>query len=112
MESNITIIDRLQGVIANCLSDLFDPSERFALLDFPNHYNIGDSAIWLGELAYFDRKRTRPTYVTEIPTYDEGRMLNSIRPSSCPTRQACPCPCCSTARAMSSSCTCQSPVAR
>ena len=78
MESNITIINRLQGVIANCLSDLFDPSERFALLDFPNHYNIGDSAIWLGELAYFDKKRTRPTYVTEIPTYDEDRMLGAI----------------------------------
>ena len=36
-ETNITIINRLQGLIANCLSDLVDPAGRFALLDFPNH---------------------------------------------------------------------------
>mgnify|MGYP000019890377 CR=1 FL=1 len=77
-ETNITIINRLQGLIANCLSDLVDPAERFALLDFPNHYNIGDSAIWLGELAYFDRRKTRPAYVTEIPTYNDERMLAAI----------------------------------
>lgn len=28
-----------------------------ALLDFPNHANVGDSAIWLGELAYLRRCR-------------------------------------------------------
>ncbi|MBO9122648.1 MULTISPECIES: polysaccharide pyruvyl transferase family protein [unclassified Rhizobium] len=78
MESNLTIINRLQGVIEKNLYDVFDPSERYALLDFPNHYNIGDSAIWLGELAYFDKKRSRPSYVTEIPTFDEDRMLGAI----------------------------------
>ena len=77
-ETNITIISRLQSVIANCLSDVVDPAERFALLDFPNHYNIGDSAIWLGELAYFDRRKIRPAYVTEIATYDDERMLGAI----------------------------------
>jgi pyruvyl transferase EpsO len=25
--------------------------QRFALVDFPNHSNVGDNAIWLGELA-------------------------------------------------------------
>lgn len=27
------------------------PGDRYALLDFPDHANVGDSAIWLGELA-------------------------------------------------------------
>lgn len=77
-ESNIAIIKRLQDLIVNCLSDLVDPAERYALLDFPNHYNIGDSAIWLGELAYFDRRQSRPAYVSEISTFDERRMLDTI----------------------------------
>ncbi|WP_337266063.1 polysaccharide pyruvyl transferase family protein [Oryzifoliimicrobium ureilyticus] len=78
LETNVATIQRLQRLITDRLADLFDPNERFALLDFPNHYNIGDSAIWLGELAYFDGRKTRPSYVTEIPTYDEARMLGAI----------------------------------
>ncbi|RZM06107.1 MAG: exopolysaccharide biosynthesis protein, partial [Sphingomonas sp.] len=27
------------------------PGSRYALVDFPDHANVGDSAIWLGELA-------------------------------------------------------------
>jgi exopolysaccharide biosynthesis predicted pyruvyltransferase EpsI len=27
------------------------PGDRYALLDFPDHANVGDSAIWLGEIA-------------------------------------------------------------
>ena len=25
------------------------PNQAYALVDFPNHANVGDSAIWLGE---------------------------------------------------------------
>ena len=34
------------------LRPLLAGRRRVALLDFPNHSNVGDSAIWLGELAY------------------------------------------------------------
>ncbi|WP_404905491.1 hypothetical protein, partial [Propionibacterium freudenreichii] len=27
----------------------FGPGEDYALVDFPDHGNVGDSAIWLGE---------------------------------------------------------------
>lgn len=77
-ETSVNTIKRLQGLINTCLSDLVDLSGRYALLDFPNHYNIGDSAIWLGELAYFDQGRSRPTFVSEIRTYKEDRMLAAI----------------------------------
>ncbi len=77
-ESNNTTINRLQGLISKCHADLFDPSERFALLNFPNHTNIGDSAIWLGALAYFDRHRARPSYVSEMSTFDGERMNAAI----------------------------------
>jgi exopolysaccharide biosynthesis predicted pyruvyltransferase EpsI len=77
-ETSTTTIKRLQGVIDENLSDLLDLSGRYALLDFPNHYNIGDSAIWLGELAYFDKARSKPAFVSEIRTYREDRMLEAI----------------------------------
>jgi len=76
--SNVTTIKRLQGVINESLADLIDLSGRYALLDFPNHYNIGDSAIWLGELAYFSQARSRPAFVSEIRTFNEERMLGAI----------------------------------
>jgi exopolysaccharide biosynthesis predicted pyruvyltransferase EpsI len=52
-----TDIDRplVEGLAARLrigLAKLVRPAEAVALLDFPNHDNIGDSAIWLGELAW------------------------------------------------------------
>ena len=40
-----------------------------ALLDFPDIRNVGDSAIWLGEMAYFRRKNVRPSYVSIMRDY-------------------------------------------
>jgi pyruvyl transferase EpsO len=77
-ETSAATIKRLQGVIHDNLADLVDLSGRYALLDFPNHYNIGDSAIWLGELAYFDRVKSKPSFVSEIPTHSDERMLAAI----------------------------------
>ncbi len=45
------------------LDDLVDPRQPFALLDFPDHDNIGDSAIYQGEITYFARRKLRPAYV-------------------------------------------------
>jgi pyruvyl transferase EpsO len=37
------------------IGPLLPPDAPFALLDFPDHSNVGDSAIWAGELAFLDR---------------------------------------------------------
>jgi pyruvyl transferase EpsO len=39
--------------------------DHFVLIDFPNHSNIGDSAIWAGEMAYFDSIGCAPAYVCD-----------------------------------------------
>ncbi|WP_160195388.1 polysaccharide pyruvyl transferase family protein [Microvirga sp. BSC39] len=44
-------------------ADLLNSSERVALLDFPDYDNIGDSAIYAGEIAFLERKRLKPSYV-------------------------------------------------
>ena len=50
-DSSGSLIDRLQGVIHDRLHDLVS-DEPLAILDFPDIRNCGDSAIWLGEMAY------------------------------------------------------------
>jgi pyruvyl transferase EpsO len=55
------IIAKLQAKIHQVLEPL--TSKRFAILDFPNHANVGDSAIWLGEMIYFKKREIRNFYV-------------------------------------------------
>jgi len=43
---------RLDGVMAPFVA----ASGSFALLGFPNHSNVGDSAIWVGETEYLGRE--------------------------------------------------------
>ena len=50
-DSSRSLIDRFQGMIHERLQDLVS-DEPLAILDFPDIRNCGDSAIWLGEMAY------------------------------------------------------------
>jgi len=66
-DSNLAMIGRLQGMIHDCLKDYITPDEPIAILDFPDIKNSGDSAIWLGEMAYLQRKfGKRPAYVSRM----------------------------------------------
>lgn len=65
-EGRIPMIARLGGLIDETIGPLFDParSETFALVDFPDFPNVGDSAIWAGEIAWLrSRLRRRPNFV-------------------------------------------------
>jgi pyruvyl transferase EpsO len=63
-EDHGVVIGRLASVIKSTLADLIPSDTRFALVDFPYHSNIGDSAIYAGELAYLDSRGLRASYVT------------------------------------------------
>jgi exopolysaccharide biosynthesis predicted pyruvyltransferase EpsI len=45
------MIGSLAAKVRSTVAPLLAPGEPVALLDFPNHMNVGDSAIWLGERA-------------------------------------------------------------
>jgi pyruvyl transferase EpsO len=51
----------------------------FALLDFPNHSNCGDSAIWLGERALLRRRGAHVAYACTTESYSE-RVLRTTLP--------------------------------
>lgn len=68
--THTAIIDDLQQKIDALLAPLVPADGTLALLDFPDHPNVGDSAIWLGEIAYFKRwHRITPAYVCTVEKY-------------------------------------------
>jgi pyruvyl transferase EpsO len=73
-----SVIDRLSDAINETLGEFVDPSLPFSLLDFPHYDNIGDSAIYLGELAYFDSRGMRAAYVSTNNDFDAASMDEAI----------------------------------
>jgi exopolysaccharide biosynthesis predicted pyruvyltransferase EpsI len=66
-ESNLVLIAKMKDTIHGCLKDYVSDEEPVAILDFPDIRNCGDSAIWLGEMAYLkDRYGKRPAYVSRM----------------------------------------------
>lgn len=56
-----------------------EPTQPYALLDFPDYPNVGDSAIYSGELEYLDKRTQRPaSYVCSLRSYQ--RDIDSFCP--------------------------------
>ena len=80
MATDACLIDDLSGIAARALEP-FILDEPYALVDFPNHSNVGDSAIWAGEMAYLRRYAPQPpAYVCSIPDFSMDELLER-----CPT---------------------------
>lgn len=47
-------VERQMALFRDAVAPHVEPKGRFVLLDVPEHGNIGDSAIYAGELAFFD----------------------------------------------------------
>lgn len=74
MPISAKLIADLQAQINSCLEE-FITGEPLALIDFPNIRNVGDSAIWLGELAYLSsRGAKQPTYVSAMDDFSEEEL--------------------------------------
>jgi exopolysaccharide biosynthesis predicted pyruvyltransferase EpsI len=73
------IILRLQNRIRTELAPYTAGLNDFALLDFPNYSNVGDSAIWLGEIAYFkDTLNVRPSYICTIESFSADALRQAV----------------------------------
>lgn len=58
---------------------LQNKNENIALLDFPNHSNVGDSAIWLGEYLFLQQSGFRNNvYMCDIDTYSKEDLAETI----------------------------------
>ncbi len=78
-KASLDLIAKLQQMIHDCLGDFVDEHEPVAILDFPDIRNCGDSAIWLGEMAYLEgRHGKRPSYVSRIHDFSAEDLERAV----------------------------------
>ncbi|MDK2759815.1 MAG: polysaccharide pyruvyl transferase family protein [Sphingopyxis sp.] len=73
--------DQLVGELAGYFARMLDavlPAGKLALVDFPDHSNVGDSAIWLGEMAYLRGRDRLPAYYSAIADFDDAACTAAI----------------------------------
>jgi len=76
-KSAATAIAALQAEIDRTIAPLLDDAP-VALVDFPDHANVGDSAIWLGERAFFDRHAIRIGYCSSLKTHSPDELAAAV----------------------------------
>lgn len=69
---------RMADRIAGVLSGLLDPGRPVALVNFPNHANPGDNAIWLGTHAVLRRIGVPVHYASNWSSFNEEAMRREI----------------------------------
>ena len=68
----------LTDEIVQTLRQVIPAGEPCALLDHPDHANVGDSAIWLGERMFLRRNGNRVAYSCSTRTYHEATLRAAL----------------------------------
>jgi pyruvyl transferase EpsO len=74
------VAKELRDRLFKTMADVVPRRSRVALLDFPDHTNVGDSAIWLGELATLKHLESKICYVATLTTYRAERLRRALGP--------------------------------
>lgn len=69
-KENAQLIEHLQTEARKVLDALIPSNAHIILLDYPHHPNVGDSMIWLGEIAYLKSRGIKPSYVCDYKNYN------------------------------------------
>ena len=79
MRDSRALLDDLARKGLQVLGDVLRGRGRYALVDFPNHTNVGDSAIWVGELAALAGVGCgAPAYVCDLETYSAAELRRRV----------------------------------
>ncbi|HEX7645618.1 MAG TPA: polysaccharide pyruvyl transferase family protein [Burkholderiaceae bacterium] len=76
------LILELQRKARTVLDALLPDSSHPVLLDFPNNSNVGDSLIWLGEVAYLRQRHMAPTYTSDMHDFSHASLRAVLDPST------------------------------
>lgn len=74
--------DQLVAQLAAQVDEVFTavvPAGPLALVDFPDYSNVGDSAIWLGQTAWFAKHNRRPDYSASSRDYRAEELVETAR---------------------------------
>lgn len=73
------VVKTVRETLLVALKPLLADSRRIALLDFPAHGNVGDSAIWLGARAALAAVGApSPSYTCDVSTYDRAVLKRRL----------------------------------
>lgn len=75
---DLPLIRRLGDRVRGDLDALVPPGEPVAMLDFPNHDNVGDAAIWLGELAWLRGAGHELAYASDHTGFSESELRRRL----------------------------------
>jgi len=67
-------LDWWKQSLEDTLNALIPYGSRCALIDFPAHSNVGDSAIWLGERAYLRARGVTVAYTCDLHNYSRALL--------------------------------------
>lgn len=73
-----TLVAALRAAIDTALEDLVDVSRPVALLDYPDHGNPGDAAIWLGTTRWLAEHGVDVLYVSDYLTFDQRALKRRL----------------------------------
>ncbi|MBO9518189.1 MAG: polysaccharide pyruvyl transferase family protein [Porphyrobacter sp.] len=73
--SSADLIDRQRTLLRDAVTEVVGYGQNYALVDFPNFSNVGDSAIWLGARALLEEVVGRPpAYVATMKGFDAAAL--------------------------------------
>jgi len=72
------LVGRWSHLVDGVLHDLLPVGTRVALVNFPNHANAGDSAIWLGALTSLRRMQVHVVYRSSWATYEPVALRRAL----------------------------------
>ncbi len=80
IQSNIILT--LQAEARKVLDAIIPNDAHIILLDYPNYSNVGDSLIWLGEIAYLKIRGLKVNYVCDTENYNKNNIRKIINKNS------------------------------
>lgn len=78
--SDRDLVQQWSAEIDRVYARYLQPGQRAALINFPNHANAGDSALWLGERAALRRAGVRLIYQASWASYRSQDLARVLRP--------------------------------
>jgi exopolysaccharide biosynthesis predicted pyruvyltransferase EpsI len=69
---------RLETEIEQALGMILDDVQSLALVDFPDHSNVGDSAIYLGEIEWLRSRGIVPQYVCSAGNFSAESLQRAV----------------------------------
>lgn len=76
------LINELQAKARAVLDPLIPENASVALLDYPNNSNVGDSLIWLGEIAYLESRKIPVRYVSDLHNHNSQSLREVLGKST------------------------------